>query len=249
MPISQILGKVTLLSLWGFIGLESATTTAGSVNNPSKTIPRAIIFGTLCVALLYFINSVSIMGLIPGASLSSSVAPYVDGAHIIFGGSWHVAVSVLAAIVCIGTLNAWVLASGQIVLGLAEGNLMPKFFAVKNTQDSPVNGLIVSSLGIIPLLFLTADKNIATQITTIIDFSVIAFLFVYLACSLGLLKILLSESRNFARSISIFIAAVASLFCLWVIYETELYTLLVASMFVVSGIPVYLFWYCKKRKN
>lgn len=249
MPVSQILGKVTLLSLWGFIGLESATTTAGSVNNPSKTIPRAIIFGTLCVALLYFVNSVSIMGLIPGAALSSSVAPYVDAAYIIFGGRWHVAVSLLAAIVCIGTLNAWVLASGQIVLGLAEDGLMPKFFAVKNSKDSPVNGLIVSSLGIIPLLFLTADKNIATQITTIIDFSVIAFLFVYLLCSLGLLKILLLQQPSFSRFASMLVACAASLFCLWVIYETQIYTLLVAFMFVVSGLPVYLFWYCKKVKN
>ncbi len=58
---SQILSRVTLLTLWGFIGLESATTPAGSVENPSITIPRAVVFGTISVALLYLINSIGIM--------------------------------------------------------------------------------------------------------------------------------------------------------------------------------------------
>ena len=58
---STTLGQVTLLTLWGFIGVESATTPAGSVENPEKTIPRAIVLGTILVALIYIFNSVAIM--------------------------------------------------------------------------------------------------------------------------------------------------------------------------------------------
>ncbi len=235
---SHSLAQVTLLTLWGFIGLESATTPAGSVENPSKTIPRAIVLGTVCVALLYFINSIGIMGLIPGDILMHSKAPYVDVAQCLFSGHWHLVISVIAAIACIGTLNAWVLSSGQIALGLAEDKLIPSIFAEKNDNDAPLWALLASSVGIVPLLILTANDSLAGQITSIIDFSVVAFLFVYLICGISFFKLMIQKSE-----LSYFPLAyglIACGFCCWVIYETPLKTLLIAGMFTVSGLPVYL---------
>jgi APA family basic amino acid/polyamine antiporter len=114
--ISDALGSVALLTLWGFIGLETATTAAGAVENPSKTIPKAIFWGTLFVALLYMFNSIAIMGLIPGPELALSKAPYADVAQSIFGGSWHLVVSAIAAIVCIicWPSSSWI-GSGWVV--------------------------------------------------------------------------------------------------------------------------------------
>lgn len=246
MTTPKILGQVTLLTLWGFIGLETATTTAGSVYNPSKTIPRAIIFGTFCVAILYLINTVGIMGLIPANDLVLSEAPYVDAVKIMFGGNWHLLISLIAAVVCVGTLNAWMLTSGQIALGLAEDGLMPSCFARKNKNESPFVGLMVSSFGILPLLIMTANQTISAQLTTIIDFSVIAFLFVYLVCSLAFLKILVTQKGKLFQSV---FALISIAFCLWVIYETPLKTLLVASLFVISGLPVYIFGYSRIKFN
>ena len=108
--------------------------------------------GTLCVAILYLINSIGIIGLIPREDLIHSNAPYVDATQIIFSGQWHLLISLLASIICIGTLNAWVLISGQIALGLAQDGLMPSFFAKKNKNGAPIWSLFVSCIGIL-LLF------------------------------------------------------------------------------------------------
>ena len=134
---SQILARSTLLTLWCFIGLELATAPAGSVDNPAKTIPKAVVLGTVCVAVIYFINNFAIMGLINGNNLASSRAPYVDAIKIMFSGNWHLIVSIVAFIFCVGSLNAWVLSSGQVAFGLAEDRLMPKFFAKRNKYGSP----------------------------------------------------------------------------------------------------------------
>ena len=246
LPTSKILGQVTLLTLWGFIGLETATTPAGSVENPKRTILRAIIFGTMSVALLYFVNSLGIMGLINSTELASSKAPYVDAAQIMFGGSWYLIVSLIASVVCIGTLNAWMMTSGQIVLGLAEDGLMPKFFSNKNKNSAPYGGILTSCVGIIPLLVLTASENISAQIVSIIDFSVTAFLFVYLACSIAHIK-LIGSAEKF-KFIHYIYASLAIVFCLWIIYETPPQTLAIAGLFVASGIPVYLLWYRKQKR-
>jgi basic amino acid/polyamine antiporter, APA family len=237
---SEIISKVTLMTLWGFIGVESATTPAGSVENPSKTIPRAIVIGTVCVALLYLMNSVSIMGVIPGQDLMNSKAPYGDAARIVFGGNWHLGISLIASIICIGTLNAWVLTSGQISLGLAQDRFLPKFFAKRNKHMAPYMGLLISSCGILPLLILTASDNLAQQINLIIDFSVMAFLFVYAICVLSFLKILYQNRQE--GSVFQWIYGLGAIgFCGWIFYNTEFTTLLISGSFVISGLPMYFF--------
>ncbi|AZU37361.1 amino acid permease [Wolbachia endosymbiont of Bemisia tabaci] len=238
---SQILARSTLLTLWCFIGLELATAPAGSVDNPAKTIPKAVVLGTICVAVIYFINNFAIMGLINGNNLASSRAPYVDAIKIMFSGNWHLIISIVAFIFCIGSLNAWVLSSGQVAFGLAEDRLMPKFFAKRNKHGSPFWGITVSSIGTAILLILTSNNNFAQQITSIIDFSVISFLFVYLACCFAFLKVIIQE-RSYYK---LLIGGIATTFCCWVILETPVGTLLISSLFTASGIPIYLFWYCK----
>lgn len=237
---TSTLGKVALLTLWGFIGVEAATTPAGSVENPSKTIPRAIILGTSCVALLYFVNSIGIMGVLPGALLAHSSAPYVDATQAVLGGQWHLVISLIASLICVGTLNAWILTSGQIALGLAEDKMLPQLFGYKNKYDAPSKAILISSMGVAILLLFTVNESVASQITEIIDFSVVAFLFVYFICAVGQLKILQENQGSIREYI---IAAIATMFCGWVIYETEIVTLMISSVFVLSGIPVYFFWY------
>lgn len=246
LPLSSKLSQVVLLTLWGFIGLETATTPAGSIHNPSKTIPRAIIVGTSCTALLYLMGNIGIMGLVPGHILAQSKAPYVVAAHYLFGGNWHYLIAIVASIVCIGTLNAWMLASGQVVLGLAEDQLMPRSFAKKNAANAPSLGLITSAAGILPLLFLTMNVNIAQQITAIIDFSVVAFLFVYLACVLAYLKMILKQKVSWYHWLY---SLGALFFCVWIISQTALVTLGIASLFVLSGLPMYWFWYRKQLRT
>lgn len=238
--LSDILGSTALLTLWGFIGVETATTTAGSVKNPSKTIPLALVSGTMCVALLYIVNSFSIMGLVPGAQLGQSRAPYVDAAQIIFGGNWHLLISLIAAITCIGTANAWTLSSGQAALGLAEDGLLPAFFNKKNKNGAPFWGLMTSCIGIVPILLLTMNESLTAQINMIIDFSVTAFLFVYLASLAAFFKIYFKVKNT--RQLPYLLAGIlGSFFCLWVLWETSITTIFLASLFCLTGLPVYFF--------
>lgn len=243
-PNTSKLAHVILLTLWGFIGLETATTPAGSVENPKVTIPKAIILGTTCSALLYILSSIGIMGLIPGDILETAKAPYVMATQYLFPGNWHLLIALIASVVCIGTLNAWMLTSGQIALGLSEDGLMPGSFAYKNKADAPYVGLIVSCIGIIPLLFFTLNNSIANQITAIIDFSVIAFLFVYLICVLAYFKVLIQEKAHAYHWIYSFGALI---FCGWILSQTSLATLATSTCFVLSGVPMFILWHRRKK--
>ena len=247
LPLSSILSQVILLTFFGFVGLESATTPAEDVENPSKTIPKAIVSGTICVALLYLLNSAAIFGVMPSQELANSKAPYADAGKIIFGGNWYLLIALISSIIGVGCLNAWIITSSQITLGLAQDNLIPQKFAKKNKNGAPAFSIFISCLGVIPLLILTTNDNMAKQINSIIDFSVTAFLFVYLACLAALIKFQIKEKKTSLTSwLYIFIATI---FCLWVIYETPAKSLLIASLFTCSGIPFYFLWYKNLRAN
>lgn len=233
---------VTGLSFWGFIGVECATTPAGAVENPSKTIPRAIIFGTFCVILVYFINNLAIMGCVPGHILEKSSTPFVDAIDIVFGKNCSLIIAAITSIVCIGTLNAWILTSAQISLGLAQDELFPKFFAKKNKANAPYISVLICCFGMIPILLITKNDNLSQQITLIIDFSVKTFLFVYLACCLAFLKLILRE-KNIKK---IILGIFSSVFCIIMILESSLESLVIASLFTFSGIFFYPF--IKKNK-
>lgn len=250
LTLPQTLNQVILLIMWGFVGLETATTSAGEIRNPTKTIPRAVIFGTLCVGVLYLISSLGVMGLIPGDQLMNSCEPYADAARILFGGSWHVLISLIASISCVVALNGWMLTSGQVALGLAQDGFLPSFFAQKNRFNAPYWSLAISCIGMVLLLLFTANETLATRIFTIIGFSVITFLFVYVVCCLAFFKLLLKKRGGVLFCVrSAFWGALALGFCLWVIVGTPVQVLLIASLFAVSGAPFYLHFIWARKRN
>lgn len=228
----KLMNMVTILCFWGFIGVECATTPAGSVRNPGKTIPRAIIFGTCCVALVYLVNSAAVMGVVPSYILGKSTAPFVDAINAVAGENVSYLFSAIASIVCIGTLNAWVLTSAQISLGLAEDKLLPRFFGEKNKEDSPYVSVLISSFGLVLMLILTKQESFSEQISYIINFSVVVFLLVYIACCLVYLKIMWREQRRLKAFFGIFAMA----FCLVTIFDSPIRTLIDSSLFFLSGL-------------
>ena len=122
--------------------------------------------------------------------------------------------------------------SSQISLGLAKDGFLPKVLSKKNKSGSPYISVLISCLGMIPILILTTNKSLASQIDYIIDFSVKSFLLVYAICSLAYLKFAI-QIRS-ARKI--LLATLALIFCVLMIFESSLESILIATLFTVSGI-------------
>lgn len=247
-PTLTALNAAALLTLWGFIGVESATTPAGSVENPSKTIPRAIILGTLVVAIIYIINSVVIMGVVDPKILAESKAPYSVAVSIMLGGNWYLLISVVTAIICFGTLNAWMLTSGQIALGAADDGLFPKIFKKTNAKGAPFWSLIISSIGMMPFLLITLDIDLISQVNFIIDIAVTAFLFVYLMSVLSYLVIFWKSSTSIIKHyMNLLLGFAALTFCFWALWSSGIKMVSFALLITFTGIPIY--WWQKKRER
>lgn len=241
------LNSAALLTLWGFIGLETATAPAESVKNPRKTIPRALILGTSLVAALYIFNTVVIMGLIPTDVLCRTVSPYALAAQILWGPGWDFLISGLIALVCFGALNAWILTSGQIACGAAEDGLFPLLFLKKNAHGAPVWGIFLSGLGMVPFLILLMEEGFIDKVNAIIDLSATAFLLVYTLCVLAFLKLM--WQKRIAPSLWMWgLGLLALAFCFWTLWAAGPKMIGLSAFAPLSGVVLKFFWRFQRRK-
>ena len=122
-PFLGALAATAPLTMFAFLGIESATVPAGDVIDPRRTIPRATVVGTLISALIYILGTAVVMGVIPRETLMHSSAPFADAARLMWGG-WAGTVIALAAIVSsLGALNGWTLMLAQVPMAASVERL------------------------------------------------------------------------------------------------------------------------------
>ncbi len=230
------------LTLWAFLGLESATIPAEEVRNPDRTIPRATLFGTGFTALVYIVSTVAVMGLIPASELAQSTAPFAQAANQLWGPWAGYFVAAGAAISCLGALNGWILLQGQIPLAAARDNLFPKRFSLLSKRHTPVFGLVVSSFFITVLLGLNHTRGLVELFTFTILLGTLTVLIPYVFCTMAYLMILLrkpaSERGNLLKPAVL--GGLGFIYSLWAIAGAGQEVVYWGLLLLLAGIPVYV---------
>lgn len=227
---------VAMLTLWAFIGLESGTVPSQHVKNPTKTIPRATILGTILCALLYMLVTVSVLGLIPAEILAQSSAPLADAAKILFG-EWTARLVALGAVLsAFGCLIGWVLLQAQMPYAAALDGSFPKIFAQLSKQHVPLVGLILSSLLMTGLMMMNFVSSLAEQFTSLVNLSTFIILVPY---ALSMLADFRNQQKKGLKSIIISVLAFS--YSSWLIIGAGTSSIIMGLAFLALGIPVYLF--------
>ncbi|MET7530678.1 MULTISPECIES: amino acid permease [Streptomyces] len=130
--------------LFSYLGVESATVSAGEVRDPARNVGRATILGTAGAAVVYLLGTLAVFGLVAHEKLVSSTAPFTDAVNAMFGGTWGGTVVACAAVISmLGALNGWTLLSAQTPYAAAKDGLFPKAFETKK-RGVPVVGVVVT---------------------------------------------------------------------------------------------------------
>lgn len=230
------------LTLWAFLGLESATVPAGDVERPQRTIPRATLVGTLFTAAVYVAGMVAVMGVIPPATLASSTAPFADAASVMWGGWAAYAVAAGAAISCFGALNGWILLQGQIPMAAAMHGLLPRLFGRLSARGTPATSLVLSSVFVTLVVATNYTRGLIAEFTFIILLSTTASLVAY-ACSMAALWRLNWRERRRLSVVqlanALTVALLALLYSLWAIAGSGQEAILWGGVLLLAGVPVY----------
>ncbi len=217
-PASAVTASVTL-TLWAFLGLESATIPADSVHEPARTIPRATLLGTAIAGVAYLASTTAVMGILPAPDLASSTAPFADAARGVWGPTAAAMMAIGAVVSCLGALNGWILLQAQIPLAIARDGLFPRFFARVSANGTPVTGLVVSSVLVSALLVLNFTKGLVELFTFAILLATLTAVIPYAFCTVTELLLVGDERQRTGRRLAgeTIVAFLAFAYSVWAI--------------------------------
>lgn len=241
-PLFGAISAVATLTLWSFLGLESASIPAGDVENPERTIPRATLLGTLIAAAVYILATVAILGAVPRDVLAASPAPFADAAALLFGPAAGKILAVVAVISTFGALNGWVLLAGQFPAAVAADGLFPPALAKRSANGVPLLSLVWSSVITSGLLLLqgSGEKALVSIFEFAIVLATLATLLPYAFCSL----VPLILKGGGARPSAFVIPLLAFAYSLWAISGAGAETVLYGFLLQLLGLVV---WVWRKR--
>ena len=218
------------LTLWAFLGLESATVPAGNVKNPEKTIPKATMLGTLVTTLIYILSTVVVMGMIPSDILSTSPAPFADAMEIMAGVWGRDLVAAGAAIAAFGALNGWILRR-------------------ENKKGVPALGMVIGSILTSMVMLMNYAGGLVEQFKFIVTLSVLSALIPYLFTTAAYMLILINKKfseQNWLLPVGL--ASLAFVYSFWAIYGAGNEAVFWGFLLLLAGIPFYV-WMKFRNRN
>lgn len=138
-------GAAMLGALWGYNGWAVIAALGGEIKDPGRTIPRALIGGTLIVIVLYlFVNAAYFYVLSPieVASVSQSSSVASEAASRFFGPGVAALMSAGLMISAYGTLHTTLLTGPRIPFALARAGLLPAGLARISVSGVPAVAIL-----------------------------------------------------------------------------------------------------------
>ena len=229
----SVLSATALLTMWAFAGLESGTIPASEVKDPHRTIPRAVVSGTVFTAIIYVSSTVAVMLLVPSQDLVNSTSPFADAARSL--GSWGAPLVALGALVSTaGSLNGNIFSSGQLPMAVARDRLAPVWLSRLNGGHSPQNALILSSTIGSVLLIANYSRGLVGAFTFLLMMSTVCTLAPLLISALAEIK----HSWRSARAWAV-VALIGALYSTFAIWGSGLEVIGWGIVLLFLGLPVY----------
>ena len=234
-------------AFWAYDGWVNITNMASEFKNPTKTVPKAIIFGTLLTMILYvLVNYAYLNVLSPGefAALSKQQGTIaaVEVANVVMGSAGIVIISALIMISTFGATQGSTMSAARVYYQMSREGLFFKPFARVNERFRTPHISLTGQMIWASILILSGTFD---QLTDMLIFA--AFLFYALgAVAVIKLKRTRPEIKTYGYP---FVPILFILFCI-VIIGNSIYSRpwesLIGLGLIMTGVPLYFYFRGKK---
>jgi len=229
------------LTMFAYLGLESATVPAGDVRDPARTIPRSTMLGITIAAVLYVLGTIVVFGVVPRDALIKSTAPFTDAARAMWG-SWAGTLTSLAVMLSsIGALNGWTLMMGQVPMAAAHDGLFPNMFGRVSKRGVPAVGIVASAAlaTTLVLIQLSGPPGFGAVYEMIVGLSTMAAVIPYVFCALAGGLVASRVMGGPVRRVTV-VEAVAFAFSMFTVYGCGPKAVLYGLLLLLLGVPVFV---------
>jgi putrescine:ornithine antiporter len=221
LSLGEGMGSSIALTLWAFLGMESAAQNSDAVENPKRDVPLACLFGTLGAAVIYVLSTTVIQGIVPNAELANSTGPFGLAFAKMFNPTVGSVIMALAVAACVGSLLGWQFTLSSTAKSAADGNMFPKAFARVNSMGAPITGMII--LGIVQTLLAlsTISPSLSEQFGALVNLAVVTNVIPYIL-ALSALPVMM-KAANVASGVytrNMIITVIAMIYSVYALYAS-----------------------------
>ncbi|HYV98557.1 MAG TPA: amino acid permease [Gemmatimonadaceae bacterium] len=235
-----------IAGLFAFGGWHMVSYSAEETINPTKTIPRALVLGTLTVTVLYVALNASYLHVLSVDQVSKSTRVAADLADAVFhGGNWARIVSFFVILSTLGAANGVILAGPRVYLAMAQDGMLFKQIAhIHPVFRTPSRAVVLQGIWAAVLIATNSYRTLFTRVvyTEWIFFAMLAGALYFLRRRAGYAPAY--RFPGFRVWCAIFVASSATIVITEIVTKPQ--ETGTGLLLVLSGLPVYYFWSRKR---
>ena len=241
-PTFEAIGVSISMTLWAFLGLESACANSDAVENPEKNVPIAVLGGTLGAAVIYIVSTNVIAGIVPNLELANSTAPFGLAFAHMFDETIGKVIMGLMVMSCFGSLLGWQFTIAQVFKSSAEEGYFPAFFKKVTSKGAPIVGMVtITSLQTL-LSLMTISPSLNKQFNVLVDLAVVTNVIPYLLSMAALAVLLKTENVPQPKyKKTVLVAFIGSVYSIYALYAAGEQAMLYGSIVTFIGWTLYGF--------
>jgi APA family basic amino acid/polyamine antiporter len=176
-----LFGLALISVLWAYDGFADLAFAAGEVKDPQRTLPRALLIGTLALIVIYLSANAAYLYVNPIDTVARSPLIAADTMQALFGQVGVATISVVVMISSFGSLNGSMLASPRVFFAVADdGMFFPSIAKVHPTYKTPHVAITLAIvLGVAFVLMQTFEELADTFVLAIWPFYALGIAAVY----------------------------------------------------------------------
>jgi len=149
-------GLAIVAVLFAYNGWQELTYVAGEVRDPGRTLPRALIYGTLGVMAVYLIANAAYLRVLPIDVIAQSPLVAADVAVRMLGAIGSALIAGLVCVSSFGSLNGVILVEPRVFYAMANDGLFFRRIASVHPRFQTPHAAIILLSGL-ALLFLVSS--------------------------------------------------------------------------------------------
>ena len=138
---------------YAYTGWNAAIYIAGEIKQPSRTLPRSLLLGTLAVTALYALLNYVFLRTVPMDELAGQIeVGFLAGVHIFGEAGGQVTAAIIAGLLA-STVSAYVFLGPRILMVMGEDMPALTWLSVKSQRGLPVNAFVFQTLVTLALIY------------------------------------------------------------------------------------------------
>jgi APA family basic amino acid/polyamine antiporter len=238
-PIVTVFSSVALV-FFAYIGFEDIANIAEEVKEPTKNLPRAIIYSLIITTILYCITAISVVSILPYSEIAASPDPLSAVASSALGPVGGIIMSLIALFATANTVLIMLIVTSRMMYGMARDKALPESLCkISEKHRTPIISVFLTMIITMVFIFF-GDISIVANATV---FGVLINFFLVNLSVIVLRKKYPEQNRSFKVQPNIgwvpVLPILGSAICIGLLFTFDLMIILIQCIIILIGLIIF----------